>query len=459
VAARDLTQGSVARTIPVLASSMLLLFAMNSLYALADLFFVSRLGGAALAGLSISLNTFLTVVGVGQAIGAGGLALMSQAYGAGRHGEARAVFQQVVWLMLVAGLSLWLLGYLNAERFIRLFSTEEEVVRQGTAFLKAYSATFFLQVVLIASAMGFRAVGDFTLPTVISSATVLLNLALDPLLIFGWGPVPAMGIAGAGVATALGQGAGVLVYAGLALFGHRRSLLVVRGPLRWEWGRQAAILRIGVPAGLRVFLLGVNVFFAFWFLRPLGGDSAAATGLGMRIVQALIGLFGDSIGTAVASIVGQNHGAGRAGRVQAAIGWGLGYYTAAFVAIYALILWNPIAWVALFAKEAAIQTLAARYLVIVGAALPFFGLSLMTAYASFGLGRSFPSMLAALVNLGCCVLGWGALRAATGMTTDGLWLVAMAALDIESLIMAGVLVWLWRQQHPEAVPSPAAEPG
>jgi putative MATE family efflux protein len=445
LSARDLTEGPVPRLIPALALPMMVMFALNSLYALADLFFVSRLGGAALAGMSIGLNTLLTVIAAGLCIGAGALSELSQAYGSGRRAEIPHLFQQAVWLTLAAGLGLWLVGWLNAGRYVRFFSEDAAVVAQGTAFFTAYSFSFFTQIALLVAGMCYRALGDFVLPTVVSSATVALNVGLDPLLIFGWGPLPALGIAGAGWATSLSQGAGVLAYLALTARGGRSRLLVLRGPWRLDPRLVGRLLRIGVPAGLRLLFLNVTLYAAFRFMRPLGGEVVAAQGLGMRIVQALIGLLGDSVGTAVASLVGQNYGARRWPRVKSAIRWGLGYYVAAFAAVYALILWNPSLWVAPFAKEEAIRHYAAQYLVLIGAALPFFGVSIITASAASGLGRSFPPLLASAVNLVCCLAGWTALQAWAALTYERLIVVAAASLYMETAVMAVVLGAMWRR--------------
>lgn len=451
MAGRDLTQGAVARWIPALTFPMMLTFGMQSAYALADLYFVSRLGGAALAGLGISLNTYFIVLAVGQAIGVGGLALLSQAFGAGRHDRVSQVFQQVLWLMLALGTVLWIVGWVNAERFILLFSEDANVVREGTAFMRAYSASFLFQVLLMAGAMCFRALGDFVLPTVISAVTVVLNVVLDPLLIFGWGPLSGLGIAGAGLATAIGQGVGVLAYAAMILFHPRTRALVVGLPLRWDWAIQRQVLRIGIPAGLRFLMLGTTLLVFFRFLRPLGGDAAAATGLGIRVVSSLLLLLGDSVGTAVASLVGQNFGAGKSGRVKAAIRWGLAWHAVCFGVIFALILWDARLWVAPFAQEPDIVALAARYMVILGSALPFFGVSMITSYASGGLGRTFPPMLAMSVNLIFCLAGWTVLRYSEALTLDGMWIVAAAALDVEALVLAVVLVRIWKQLPPESI--------
>src|SRR5579863_2231778 len=112
MAARDLSVGPIPKLVVVLALPVLATFVLQSLYALADLYFVGRLGGAALAGLGISLNTFFLVLAVGQAVGTGGLAMLAQTYGRGDHARVPHLFQQVFWLSTVIGLLFWVGGFL-----------------------------------------------------------------------------------------------------------------------------------------------------------------------------------------------------------------------------------------------------------------------------------------------------------------------------------------------------------
>ncbi|HUJ77060.1 MAG TPA: MATE family efflux transporter, partial [bacterium] len=197
MAARNLSQGPVPKLVVVLALPVLATFLLQSAYALADLWFVGRLGGDAIAALSICLNTFFVVLALGQSVGTGGLAMISQCYGRGEHAVVKEVFQQVVWLGLLVGTVVWLLGWYYARPFVSFFTADPNVLRLGTQFFRIYAATFLTQVLLLASGYAFRAVGDFILPTIVLGGTVLLNVALDPLLIFGLGPIPALGVEGA----------------------------------------------------------------------------------------------------------------------------------------------------------------------------------------------------------------------------------------------------------------------
>src|SRR5579863_5895149 len=148
MATHNLSTGSVPKLIIVMALPVLATFIMQSMYALADLYFVGRLGGAALAGLGISLQSFFLVLAVAQSIGTGALALLSQFFGRGDHAQVQRVFRQVFWLSIVVGAVFWLFGFLTAQRFVATFTEDPAVVLQGVAFLNFFTGTFFTSVVL-----------------------------------------------------------------------------------------------------------------------------------------------------------------------------------------------------------------------------------------------------------------------------------------------------------------------
>ena len=141
----------------------------------------------------------------GQIIGAGALSLIGQAFGAGERERVSGIFQQTVWLMLAMGGTLWVLGRLFEESYFQFFTGDPDAQREGLAFFRVYAAVFLFQTFLFGCGACWRAIGDFLRPMGMMALGVGLNLALDPLLIFGWGPVPAYGVAGAAWATVISQ--------------------------------------------------------------------------------------------------------------------------------------------------------------------------------------------------------------------------------------------------------------
>jgi putative MATE family efflux protein len=309
----------------------------------------------------------------------------------------------------------------------------------------------------------FRAVGDFLVPTAIMGVTVLLNVALDPLLIFGWGPVPALGVAGAGLATFIAQLAGLGAYLWMIFGSRRNKLLVVRRPFSWNWGIVGQVFRIGIPSAVQNGLFFAGMLFMYRFLRPFGGEATAAAGVGFRIVQSAM-LPGVAISIAVASLVGQNYGARKYSRVRATFGWGVLYVTLVFCAEYALILVNPRFWVSLFANEPGIIDLGAQYLLISGAMLPLYGASFIATFGSQGLGRTVAPLVAGFVRLCCGVLILLALDWWWGLNVPLIFWTGTLASIVEVLLMVGVLARLWRgvlgqpDAHPESAPQAVIAP-
>ena len=442
--ARNLTTGPILRLLLVLGLPNLGAFAMQSVYALTDLYFVGGLGAPAIAGLGISINTFFIVLALGQSIGIGGLALISQAYGRGEHATVPRVYQQVFLMAVVAGSALWATMYACSEAYIGLFTRDAEVFRQGVAYFRLYAVVFLSQVFLMTCGMCWRAVGDFITPMRLMALSVALNMALDPLLIYGLGPVPALGIAGAALATILSQLAACAVYLWMIFGSRRNTLLVVRGPVRLDWRLQLRLLRIGVPSGLRDVLFAASLMLVYYFVQRFGADASAAVGVGFRIVQTGV-LPTVAIGAAVSSLVGQNYGAGRHERVVAAMLWGTGASLVILSLEYALIASFPSLWVGLFTSAPGVLAVGRDYLLISGLILPAYSVTIVLTFASQGLGRTMQPLLAQTVRVTALFAFLLAAQHTVGLTVHGVFWSGTGASILEAFYMLSVL-WRFRRQ-------------
>jgi putative MATE family efflux protein len=453
--ARDLTSGSIPRWLLVLGLPTFGSFVMQSAYFLVDLYFVGGLGAASIAGLGISLNTFFIILAVGQTIGIGGLALISQTYGRGERAQVPMIFQQVFWLTLVGGLTMWGVMWLLARPYIGLFTGDAAVFREGVAFFQWYVGAFFTQVFIMTCGMCWRAVGDFLTPMRLMLLSLLLNMALDPLLIYGWGPVPGLGIAGAGMATLLAQGVAVAVYLWLIFRSPRNRLLVVRAPLLVDPAMMRRLLTIGFPAGIRDVMFAGALMLVYYFVQPFGPQASAAVGVGFRIIQTGV-MPAVAVGAAVASMVGQNYGAGHHDRAKAAMLWGAGAGLGLLGAEYLALLAAPQFWVSLFTEAPGVLNLGALYLVIGGLILPTSGINIVVIFAAQGLGRTGQTLAAQTVRLSAlALLLWGS-SLWLELSVRGVFWMATGASLLEGCYMLGVLVYFWRrvlrETEPQAVP-------
>ena len=436
MAFHDLTRGSIPRLLVMLALPIFGSFVLQSLYSLADLYFVGLLGGEQLAGLGIALNSFFLVLALGQSMGIGALALLSRAYGAKQTDKVPEVFRQSMLLVLVLGGFCWVGGYYSAEAYFSLQTSDPLVMAYGTAYFRIYVATFLFQLFLMVNGYARRALGDFLTPTLLMSTSVLINLAMDPILIFGWGPIPAMGIEGAAWATVGSQVVSASVYLWLIFGSRRNSLLVLRGLPKPHWPTIAKILAIGVPSGGQFVLFSAMNLIMYGYVKPFGADATAAVAVGFRVIHSAI-LPAVAICAAISSVVGQNYGSRNWPRMRAGVLWG-GLYAFGLLGFEYFVIWvNPGFWMGLFSESPGIIAWGSDYLIINGLAMPVFSVGMAVIFGMQGMGKTMMPLFAMVARFGGFVLLLFLLNAAAMLTLHGVFWVNAGAMLLETLIMVG----------------------
>ncbi|MCZ6726183.1 MAG: MATE family efflux transporter [Acidobacteria bacterium] len=301
---QDFTSGSIGRAVLVLSIPMMLEMIGQSIFGIVDILFVGRLGEAALAAVGLT-ESLLYVVFVARRIGEG---KPEQA--------AQGAFQSLI-LGLVVSLPFALLGVALAPQLLGLLGAQPETVAVGSSYtaivLGGSSTVFFL---FLINAI-FRGAGDATLAMRALWLANGLNIILDPILIFGWGPIPAMGVTGAGVATTVARAIGVLYQLHLLSRGVGRVHISRRAmTLSRSVGRR--LLRVAGP-GMLQFLVGTCSWLVVVRLVALFGNAAVAGyTIAVRIlVFALMPSWG--MANAAATLVGQNLGAGKPERAERSV--------------------------------------------------------------------------------------------------------------------------------------------
>ena len=453
MAFRDLTHGSIPRLIVVLALPVFGSFVLQSLYALADLYFVGLLGGAPLAGLGISLNIFFLVLALGQTIGIGSLAVLSRSFGAGQVERVGRFYQQSMLLVLIVGGVFWLLAYLGSELYFSMQTSDPEVIREGTAYFRIFSATLLIQVFLMVNGFSRRALGDFITPTLLMGSSVIINIVLDPIMIFGWGPVPAMGIRGAAWATVLSQLASAVVYLRLMMGSPRNPYLVLRKLPMPHWATIGQILKIGTPSGTQFVLFTVMNLIMYAYVKPFGAEGTAAITVGFRIIHSSV-LPAVAICSAVSSVVGQNFGARNWLRIRGGIFWG-GVFSFFLLSLeYLALALAPGFWVGLFADTPEIIAVGSDYLIIVGAAIPMYSLGMAVIFGMQGMGRTMIPLGAMMARVGGFVATLVVMDLAGIVSIHSvLWANALSV-TLETVIMMVVAFFVTRKMNREFPPLP-----
>lgn len=435
---QDYTQGSIGRAILLLSIPMVLEMVMESLFAVVDIFFVSKLGPDAVAtvGLTESLLTLIYALAIG-------LSMATTAMVARRVGEkdlpgAEVAAAQAIGLGVLIAVPISLVGVLGAPALLRLLGASPSVIASGqgyTAIMFGGSSTVFLLFLINAV---FRGAGDPVVAMRSLWLANLLNMALDPCFIFGWGPFPEMGVAGAAVATTIGRGTGVL-YQLVALARSHGRLTIRRQNLRLDPGVMGRLLRVSGP-GMFQFLIGTASWIGLVRIISLFGSAAVAGyTVAIRIVMFTI-LPSWGMSNAAATLVGQNLGAGRPDRSELSV-WRTGLYNMLFLgAVGAFFLFFAEPVVGLFTSDPQVLRYGVDCLRLISYGYPFYAWGMVMVQAFNGAGDTWTPTW---INF-CCYwlfqipLAW-ALARPLGMEASGVfWAIAVAE---SMLAVAGMLAF------------------
>jgi putative MATE family efflux protein len=383
----DYTTAPVGRAVIMLAVPMVVEMAMESIFAVADVFWVAHLGADAVAtvGLTESMLTLIYTVAMGLSIGATALV----ARRTGEHdpaGASRAAGQSILLGLLVAA-GIALVAAPNAARLLTLMGASPEVIRTGrgfTAIMLGGNATVLLLFLLNAV---FRGAGDAAIAMRVLILGNALNIVLGPCFIFGVGPFPRLGVAGAAVATNIGRGTAVL-YQVATLASGRGRVHVSRRDLRLDFATMRSVLRLSGLGTFQILIGTASYIGLVRILSVFGSGALAGYTIGMRIILfALLPAFG--ISNAAATMVGQNLGAGRPDRAERAV-WAAARYNMAFLGSVGLVflLGAPLI-TAIFTDDVVVHPFATACLRIVSVGFVFYAAGMVLTQSFNGAGDTW----------------------------------------------------------------------
>ena len=281
---RDLTQGSIPRHIVRMAAPMAIGMLFQTAYYFVDLYFVGRLGDAAIAGVGTAGNLQFMVMAVSQVLAVGTMVLVSHAAGRKDGTAGTLTYNQSLTLAAVAGVLTLLLGYTAGFAWVRAIAADARTAELGIAYLTWFLPALALQYPLGTMMSTLRATGIAQPTMVIQIATVVLNAILAPILIAGWGTGRPLGVAGAAIASDIA----LVVAIGLALFYFKRLEHFVRfdaAQLRPHLATWQRLLAIGIPSGLEFGLMFISMAVVYWIIRDFGPAAQAGYGIGSRVLR------------------------------------------------------------------------------------------------------------------------------------------------------------------------------
>jgi MATE family, multidrug efflux pump len=437
----DLTTGPVTRHLLKTTSFMLVTMVFQTLYFLIDLYWVGRLGTSAVAAVGIAGNLTFIVLALTQMLGVGTTAVVSHAVGRKDHDQALLLFNQSQVLAMVTGAVFLVVGLAVRMPYVTLQSADPNTAALAGQYLLWFIPAMGLQFALVAMGAALRAMGNFKPGMIVSTATVIINMVLAPILIFGWGTGHPFGVAGAAIASLIAIVIGVVWLA--AYFFRKDSFLkfVVAdwGPRLDLWRK---MLAIGLPAGFEFALLGVYMFVVYTITRPFGAFAQAGFGIGQRIIQAGF-MPVVALGFAVAPVAGQNFGARQAQRVKDTFK-DAALMASAVMAVFALACHiAPAALIGIFSSDPNVISVGEEYLRIISWNYVASGIIFVASSMFQAMGNTMPSLFASAARIILVVVPAVILSKAPGFQLRWIWFLSMGAVYVQ----LALALWLLRREY------------
>jgi len=394
---KDMTEGSVTRHLLHMASFMAVSMAVQTLYLLADLYWVGTLGKEAIAAVGLSGNLMMVVLALTQMLSVGTTTVISHAAGRKDQPHAELGFNQSVILSLAVALLFGLCSFPLRHQYSLALSADAPTATLAATYLVWFIPSLMLQFPMVALGAALRATGIIKPAVGIQILSVLLNIIFAPLLIFGVGPFPKMGVSGAALATFVS----ILIGNVLMIVYFERSFKYLgfrvsqwRPQLKIWW----SILRIGIPAGAEFALMAVYIVVVYAIIRRFGAAAQAGFGIGARVMQAMF-LPVVAVAFSVAPVVGQNFGGRRAERVRQT------FYSAILITTGIMVLLTILSQLAggmfirWFSSDASVIAFGGEYLQIISLNFIAMGIVFTSSSVFQGIGNTWPPLISSATRL------------------------------------------------------------
>lgn len=436
--ANNLLEGPIAKSLFTLAVPIVLANILQAGYQLIDAFWVGRLGGSAVAAVSVSAPiTFLTIaLGVGLAVA--GSTLIAQYFGAKNQKMVDHVAAQTLLMIVIVSVVLGGIGYALTPWILHLMGVAPDVYAGAVGFMRVSFIGLVFNFFFFMFQSIMRGVGEAKLPVYIVLGTVLLNFVLDPLFIYGWGAIPAMGVMGAAVATVGTQSIAALIGL-LVLLKGKYGIHLSLGDFKPDFAFIKRAFFLGFPASIEQSARALGLTVLTFLIASFGTLTVAAYGVGSNVLQVIM-IPAMGLSMAISTLVGQNIGAGNIkraaeiGRLGALIGFGaltgIGVIVFAF-APYFISFFVP--------GDEAVIAMGATFLRIMALSWGFMAVQLSLTGVLRASGNMMATMVIALVSQWVLQFPLAyVLSKHTALGTNGLWW----SFTITNVLIA-VVTMLW----------------
>ncbi len=380
----DYTKIPLRRAVFLLAVPMVLELVLESTFAVVDIYFVGKLGSSAVATVGLTETLLFLIYAVGMGLAMGVTAIVARRVGEGEREAAAITAVQAIWIALIVSLPFSLAGIAFAQDLLRLMGGDAWTLEHGYRYMQWTLGSNAVIMLLFTINAVFRGAGDAAAAMRVLWLANGLNILLDPILIFGFGPVPALGIEGAAIATTVGRGTGVLLQL-VILFRGGQHLAVLPSHIVWHAAHLWNIVRTSLGGIGQMIVAMTSWIFLMRILASIGSEAVAGATIAIRIMMfTLMPAWGMS--NAAATLVGQNLGALEPGRAEASV-WRIGLYNMIYlVAVAAFFFLLPEEMMRIFSADPEVIAIGAEWLRILSYSLFVYGWWMVSVQAFNGAG-------------------------------------------------------------------------
>ena len=380
----DYTQIGIGKAVFLLAVPMILELIMESTFAVVDIYFVGTLGASAVATVGLTETYLFLLYSIAMGLSMAVTAIVARRVGEKDRDQAGIAAVQAIFIAVLISLPFSAAGIFFAQDLLQLMGADDWTLQHGYPYMQWMFGGNAVVILLFIINAVFRGAGDAAIAMRVLWLANGLNMILDPALIYGWGPFPEMGIEGAAVATNIGRGIGVTVQLWV-LFRGGKHLQSIRTHLRVDWSVIGRILRTSL-GGIGQMIVGMTSWiFVMRIIAEFGSTAVAGATIALRIMMfTMMPAWGMS--NAVATLVGQNLGAGKPDRAERAV-WVTGIWNMAFLVCVAIVYFNfSDSLVGLFTDDAQVIAVGAKWLTIVSYSYFVYGWWMVAVQAFNGAG-------------------------------------------------------------------------
>lgn len=380
----DYTKIPMRKAVFLLAVPMVLELVLESTFAVVDIFFVGKLGSSAVATVGLTESYLFLLYSIAMGLAMAVTAVVARRIGEDKREEAAVTAVQAIFIALLVSVPFALAGIIYAQDLLRVMGADAWTIEHGYRYMQwMLGGNAVIMLLFVINAI-YRGAGDAAIAMRVLWVANGLNIVLDPILIFGFGPIPAMGIEGAAIATNIGRGAGVLMQLWI-LFRGGEHIKVTLSQLVWRGAILLNIVRTSLGGIGQMIVAMTSWIFLMRILASIGSEAVAGATIAIRIMMfTLMPAWGMS--NAAATLVGQNLGASQPDRAEASV-WRIGWYNMVFtVAISVVFFFMHDKLVAIFTDDATVIAIGGEWLRILSYSYFVYGWWMVAVQAFNGAG-------------------------------------------------------------------------